>query len=239
MKNFIVLFFAISVVFLQSCGNSDSLKLPSNKVWAHRVNTIAELQEKENLFEGLETDLLYSFHQNKIFVCHDVEDTIDGLTFGEWLGTLQSPQKHGYWLDIKDLNQYNCDTVVSLIKLELKKYNVEHRAFIENSSPSVLKRIKELGMHTSLWVTNLCWTKIDTTDWISEVQMFCDSCQPDALSCEWRMYGALTTFFPDKNIFLWHTPASCSPENMEITRSLCRNKSVKIVLVDYDEPCGY
>ena len=239
MRNFLAFLYISIIVLFGSCSHDNDLILPENKVWAHKVNTIDELHSKEKLFDGIETDLIYSPYQNKLFVCHDIEDTIDNLSFSEWLDAIESPQKHSYWLDIKDINLQNCDTIVGIIQKELKKRHIENHAFIENSSFRTLKRVKQLGMHTSLWVTNFHWTKIDTADWINQVQRYCDSCQPDALSCEWRMYDALTTFFPDKNIFLWHTPASYKPENVELTRMMCRNKSVKIVLVDYDEPCNY
>lgn len=240
-KHLLILLFSAAMV-LTSCTkkNEDrTLILPENKVWAHRVNTIEEIQAKENSFEGMELDLFYSTYQNKLFVCHYDEDTIKNITLEKWLAAFKTPEKHCFWLDIKGLTLENCDTIVYNVKNNLKQYNLENKSFIENSSHKVLTRVKELGMHTSLWVENFLWSDIDTASWVNKVRQGCDICSPDALSCEWHMFGALTTFFPEKNIFLWHTPADETPENIEITREMCRNKSVKIVLVDYDEPVDY
>lgn len=239
MKNRLTLYILL-LTLLCSCSQNDGLKLPKNKVWAHKVNTLDDIRAKEDLFEGMELDIIYSPYQDKLFVCHNEEDTIKNITLDKWFDAFKKPKKHCFWLDIKGLTTDNCDVIVSHITRELKKHHIENRAFIESSKPQTLKRAKELGLHTSLWVPNFWWTDIDTISWLDKVQRDCDTCQPDALSCEWRMYDALTTFFPERNIFLWHTgDFGYTPENEEVTRMMCRNKSVKIVLVDYDKPCAY
>jgi len=96
--------------------------------------------------------------------------------------------------------------------------------------------VKNHGLHTSLWVDNFYWTTIDTASWVEKINGQIQIANPDGLSCEYRMFGALTEWFPDKNIFLWHTPAELTPENAALTRTFCLHPSVKIVLVDYDEP---
>ena len=70
------------------------------------------------------------------------------------------------------------------------------------SSVSTLQKVKELHLHTSLWVDNFYWTDIDTVDWINKVNKQIEELQPDAISCEFRMFDALTTYFPEQNIFL-------------------------------------
>lgn len=242
MKKYLTILLFFAALSLSSCAdkhNSGSLVLPENKVWAHCVNTIDDIRAKEDLFEGIELDIFYSTYQNKLFVCHDEEDTINNLSLENWLGAFKDPKKHCYWIDIKGLTPNNCDTIANLVNLALKQYNIENQSFIESSSSKALIRVKELGMHTSLWVDSFWWNSIDTTTWVNKVQEQCSIANPDALSCEWRMFDALTTFFPEKNIFLWHTPAEYTPENVEQTRKMCRNKSVKIVLVDYNEPIDY
>lgn len=241
MKKYLFAFLFIAALVSSSCNKpkDGSLVIPKNKVWAHRVNTIEELRAKENVFDGMELDIFYSAYQNKLLVCHYEEDTINNLTLDQWFAAIKKPSRHSYWLDMKNLDMNNCATVVGMILPELEKYDLKDNSFIENQNPWILKSVKELGMHTSLWVENFFWNDIDTATWVNKVQKQCEIANPDALSCEWRMYGALTTFFPEKNIFLWHTPASFTPENAELTREMCQNKSVKIVLVDYDEPIDY
>lgn len=39
-----------------------------------------------------------------------------------------------------------------------------------------------------------------------------------------------------ENIYYWDTPKKYTPENVEFTKKLCEEKSVKVVLVDYPTP---
>ena len=215
---------------------SGTWQLPRNKVWAHRVNDIATAQAKENAFGGMEVDIIYSQFQNQLLVCHDTQDTLNGLTLEQWFAALQNPSEHGYWLDVKDLNYQSADTVSSMIRDILTRYNVVNLAFVESWDPWVLQKVKRHHLHTSLWVDSFQWSDLDTTAWVAKVNQLADIAQPDALSCEFGMFGALTEFFPQKNIFLWHTPAKLNLENVKLTLKLCQHPSVKIVLVDYNPP---
>ena len=217
------------------CG----LRVPNNKIWAHRVNDTLAIHDKENQFGGMELDIIYSPYQDQLFVCHNDSDTINSLSLDLWLTSISHPKEHSYWLDVKNFNYYNAHPIATRIKEILQHHGIIDHAFIESSSVSALQKVKELHLHTSLWVDNFYWTDIDTVDWINKVNKQIEELQPDAISCEFRMFDALTTHFPEQNIFLWHTPAELTSENAELTRSFCRHPSVKIVLVDYDNPIEY
>ena len=47
------------------------------------------------------------------------------------------------------------------------------------------------------------------------------------------MFPLLCDTFPEQNIHFWDTPKDYTPENVEFTKKLCENESVKVVLVDY------
>lgn len=223
----------------QQASADGSLQLPDNKIWAHRVNDTASAREKEKQFNGMELDIVYSPYQNKLFVCHNEEDTVNGLTLDQWFAALKNPKKNGYWLDVKNLNYYTADGIATLVQETLDNYQIADQAFLESSSEKALKIVKEHGLHTSLWVDNFHWSSIDTADWGDKVSQQVRFAQPDALSCEYRMFGALTEYFSDQRIFLWHTPATLNEENAKITRELCQHPSVRVVLVDYDHPIPY
>ena len=53
---------------------------PDSKFWAHCVSTVALGRERSPLFDGLEVDVNYSESQDKIFMGHELYDTIHGLT---------------------------------------------------------------------------------------------------------------------------------------------------------------
>lgn len=94
-----------------------------------------------------------------------------------------------------------------------------------------------------LWVENLYWwkdrTKDDTIKVMNMIRSQIKELQPDAISCEYRMFPLLCDTFPEQNIHFWDTPKKNTPENVEFTKKLCENESVKVVLVDYDKPIDY
>lgn len=188
-----------------------NLHIPNNKIWAHRVNDTITAQDKENKFEGMELDIIYSPYQNKVFVCHNESDTINNLTLDLWFSSLKKPEDHCYWLDVKNFNYYNAEAISRLIKGILQKHGIQDHAFIESSSVNALRKVKEQDLHASLWVDNFYWTKIDTTDWVNKVTQQIEELHPDAISCEYRMFEALTTFFPEQNIFSCGTHPPNSP----------------------------
>lgn len=212
------------------------LELTEDKVWAHAVNDTLTAQVKETRFSGMELDVLYAPGQHQLFVGHNEEDTLKGLTLERWFASLRHPENGRFWLDMKNLNSINADEIAELVCDILKPYHLMDRAFLENSDSWALKKVKAHQLHTSLWVDSFSWSSIDTTAWVDKVNRQIKTASPDALSCEYNMFGALTEFFSDRNLFLWHTPASCTPENVALTRTFCEHPSVKVVLVDYEEP---
>ena len=88
-----------------------------------------------------------------------------------------------------------------------------------------------------LWVDNLYyWNKKDTASVIKKIRSQIDVLHPDAISCEYTMFPLLCDSFPEQNVHFWDTPKDYTHENVEFTKKLCENPSVKVVLVDYPTP---
>lgn len=244
-RNHLILGLLLIIVLLTGCHRQPTveidggLQLPKKKVWAHHVDDTLTAQARERCFEGLELDLVYSSSQRQLFVCHNEMDTVKGLTLQQYLAALEQPEKLCFWLDIKNMDYATADSISVLIKETLKPYGLLDRAFLESPDQWALGKVKLNGLHTSLWVDSFYYSDIDTVSWVERVSRRIQTAQPDAISCEYRMFGALVQFFPEQNIFLWHTPAPLTPENAELTKTFCRHPSVKIVLVDYDQPIKY
>ena len=75
--------------------------------------------------------------------------------------------------------------------------------------------------------------------WRDKISKRIAEAQPDVLSADYRMWQLLEEHFPDINILLWQTPASFNKENVEITKKICRDPHVQVLLVDYDKPVNY
>lgn len=236
--------FIISILSLLLAGacykNNQVIEMKENdflisKLWAHKTNDTAEAKRKKELFSGLEVDLYYSDYQKIIYVGHEAWDTITGLTFAAWLKALPSPEKTYYWLDMKNLNVNNANEIAEQIMYLTNKYEITSNVMVEHTDWQALKIIKEKGLKVILWVDNLYWwSEKDTIRWYDITKNKIESLQPEAISCEYRMFPLLNQSFPAENVFFWNTPIEDSVSNRNLTREMCLDTSVKVVLVDYE-----
>ncbi len=207
-----------------------------SKVWAHRVNNLDEVVEKQRQFMGMELDLIYSEEKNLFYVGHDLIDSNKNIYFTDWLSKLSKQERMNsyYWLDMKNINPENADKISISLNEVTQKYNIKSRVWVESYYWDALKTVKEHGFQVILWVENLHWqNELDTAQWFQKTKIIVDLLKPDGISCMYVMYPLLTDMFPDENIFFWHTPADFTPENVALTQKICREKMVKAVLVDY------
>lgn len=226
----------IVMLTLASCTKSD-LKYPKSKLWAHRANDTAVAREKSKCFDGLEVDVFYSEWQNKIFVGHNIEDTINELTLNTWFDAIENPSEKYFWIDFKNLDTKTADKAANIICGIMSSQKMTDNVFVENYNVNALKKIKGNGLLTILWTENLQWNKVDTATWIADTRRMIEDLSPDAISNEETMYELLIENFPKQNIHLWQkTSKKHKEENAVRTREICSNNSVKAVLVDYDQP---
>lgn len=239
MKNICLFIF---LTLLIACSRN----YPESKIWAHKVNDTIVAQQKELLFDGLEVDVQYSTFQNEFFIGHELVDTNNGLTLTQWFSSLKYASENWYWIDMKNLTVSNAEKISSKIKSLTDTFKITH-LMLESSNYKALKIVKECNIPTILWISDnfWYWKEFDTAGWFNLVQKKVDYVKPDALSCEYRLYPLLPDSFPEYPIHFWHTqvvdtvPIILTPENVAFTKEMCNNKSVKVVLVDYDQPIDY
>ena len=246
MKNIILSIFVLSLLF--SCDNENNIKnksfdYPESKTWKHGVYSKYDAQKYEGVFDGLEVDVIYSPEKNDIYVGRVVADTSKKQTLDNWLAILKKPDRMSYWIDFKNLSADNAILAFDVLDSIVEKYNIEHKFFVESKDVKALKIAKERDYHVLLWVENLhYWRKKtykDTVSVMRKIRNQIAELQPDAISCEYTMFPLLCDSFPEQNIHFWDTPKKYTPENVEFTKKLCENESVKVVLVDYPNPIEY
>ncbi len=246
MKNIILSIFVLSLLF--SCDNENNKKgksfdYPESKTWKHGVYSKYDAQKYEGVFDGLEVDVIYSPEKNDIYVGRVVADTSKKQTLDNWLAILKKPNRMSYWIDFKNLSVDNATVAFDVLDSIVKKYNLENKFFVESKDVKALKIAKERDYHVLLWVENLhYWRKRtyrDTVSVMRKIRNQIADLQPDAISCEYTMFPLLCDSFPEQNIHFWDTPKKYTPENVEFTKKLCENESVKVVLVDYPNPIEY
>lgn len=109
MKKFLV--FSLIIVALFSCGknkDNEGFQYPDSKVWKHGVYSKYDAQKFEDIFDGLEVDVIYSPEKDNIYVGRIVADTSKNLTLDEWFSVLKKPSELHYWIDFKNLSEKKC-----------------------------------------------------------------------------------------------------------------------------------
>ena len=235
----------LTVLMLVSCNNGEKkpYKYPKSKLWKHGVYSKYQAKELEGVFKGLEVDVIYSPEKNDIYVGRVVADTAKNQTLDDWFSVLRRPRRMSYWIDFKNLNAANAEQAYLVLDNLVAKYRIRNKFFIESQNVLALKMANERNYHTMLWVENLhYWGKKnyrDTLFVMNKIREQINELHPDAISCEYTMFPLLCDTFPEQNIHFWDTPKKYTPENVEFTQKICRNKSVKAVLVDYPTPIDY
>ena len=217
----------------------DKIKYPNTKTWYHGANTIEKAKEKSMIFEGLELDINFDRNSENLYVCHNIEDTILGLTIEEWFEALPNPSQNYYWIDFKNLHpdyvHYACEKILSLIY----KYNLKNRIWIEFYNIPELEIVKRYGIYTILTIENSNYQDYSLFIWQYFILGKIAQLKPEAIGCDHTMFNNLTKFFPNYHIFLWHSTLIYTDEDAEETRKMCQHPSVKVVLVDYENPITF
>lgn len=234
MKKILFAILLLSAI-AESCTKS-GFQYPDSKIWAHRVNDIEMAKSKSSYFDGLEVDVVYSEFQKKIFVGHDLKDTINNILLDDWFNAIEKPAKKKYWIDFKNLDTDNAIDVAYNICSIMARNRMHDNVFVESYNISALKKIKKTGLRIILWTDNLEWNNLDSATWIKQTKDKIYELKPDAISNSADMAELMTNTFPEQNVHLWQTPAKLNENNAELTRKLCSYNNVKVVLVDYDKP---
>lgn len=234
--------FVLSLILgLSSCHNN-RFKYSKSKIWKHGVYSKYDAAKYEKVFDGLEVDLIYSTDKDDIYIGRIEGDENKNCSFDEWLAMLKKPSKLRYWIDFKNLSADNCEKAIPILDKLTQKYKIKKKVMVESEMLEPLQYARDNGFFIILWVDDLYWRKHEREDSIevcNTIRNKINTLKPDAISGSYRMYPILCDTFPEQNIHYWDTPKKYSEENANFTRHLCKNKSIKVVLVDYDEPIDY
>jgi heptose-I-phosphate ethanolaminephosphotransferase len=244
------LYIFVALILLINCKQTpvnntniqNNFSFSPNKIWAHRVNSFKDIEEKHLIFEGLEVDLIYSTDINNFYIAHHDKDTFLGILLEDWIKHIPNPEKNWYWFDLKNLNKKNAEACALLLVKILNRYEVFHKTICESKDVKALAILKREGLAVSYWInSDVTFRKITGNYiWKKRIEKKIAFLKPNALSSFDWMYPLLATSFPDENILYWQSTLDHKTlESVELTRELCRIPNVKIVLVDYDEPVSY
>lgn len=231
----LLILLCVSCTYRQEFPTSDFC-YPESRVWAHSTTDTNIAKQKEPLFDGLELDVNYSEYQDKIFMGHELIDTLNCITLDQWFAALKDPKSKYFWVDMKNLDKHNAQRIADIILEQAEKYDIKDQLMVEHTDHRALKQLKDRGLHVILWVENSYWTGLRDRAWVRITSRHIHYLHPDALSCEYVMFPLLNHSFPNQNIHYWDTPREYNDTNVAHTRMLLQDPAVKVVLVDYPNP---
>ncbi len=137
-------------------------KNDNKKIWAHRglsvrfpENSIQSINASfENNFGGAELDIRFDAKQNRFVVSHDFPYIKQNNKLLFLQDVLQSLKTKNYylWFDLKNLNESNVDSILNLLNIINKKFQIKNRIFIESDSAEELYTLKKAGFNTGLFL---------------------------------------------------------------------------------------
>lgn len=203
ITSFIVLCIACVIVFPRAV-----LRIFfSEKIWAHRVNTIENLDYAAPKFKGVELDVVFDA-DNDVFDIHHPPEPSSGLTLSSYFSQHHKYSHLNYWIDFKNLCKENAipsslrvDSIISVNNIP-KSFVI-----IESTKTEFLHFFKDKGFLTSYYLpTGL--RKKDTTDIrkdLTHIKQKLKEAPTDYISIEYRDYTIINQHFPKHKKIIWST----------------------------------
>ncbi|MEX2349852.1 MAG: DUF2181 domain-containing protein [Flavobacteriaceae bacterium] len=215
----------------------------SQKVWAHRVNSIEKLKHTQEKYEGIELDLVFDTITNTFDVNHPPAISIN-LTLDEFLEELNKDEIKGVWLDFKNLNENN--SIESFRRLEhlVKKHDIApNKIIIESQHPEFLQIFSDSDFKTSYYLPSALYqlSKKKLKLKIAEIQKNINQYPTTAISTNINDYSIIKQHFPSKVKYLWSIDKIYTTrmfKNYFQTRKTLRDPKVEVLLIRVNSKKG-
>jgi hypothetical protein len=194
---------------------------------------LIKLKEAEEYFIGAELDLIYVEELNMLDVCHSLEQTTN-LSFKDYIGALRSRDMK-LWLDIKNLNKSNANTILKKIETIFKEYGYsKNNVLIETRFPGALGVFLESGYKTSYYLPYLhLLDEIKRKDTILYINKKLRGKPNIGISADYLSYPIIKKAYPLRNKYFWAMGNTKMFKNYFLIRNMLNDSSVKTVLVSF------
>jgi hypothetical protein len=235
----------VSIILLlqaTSCRKDSSGPVPitrSLQVWLHRVNTIEKAQHFQDSYSGFELDVHFDTCQQTFIVKHDAADT-STLTLPVWLGSVDKPERLGYWLDFKNLCSENGDAALNELLRIRQAFNLtNHPIVVESGFPPALVAFDTLNFRTSYYIP---WsdpggiTTVEEETWKNYIQGYLSSTGIETISGYYHQHDLMQRWFPGVNKLLWYLDSYDPAVKDSIIVLTKKDATVEVLLVGEDYP---
>ena len=176
----------------------------SNKIWAHRVNSIEKLNSALNHFDGVELDLVYNNKKDLFDVNHPPSKSI-GLTFEVYLNAIKKQQFPYLWLDLKNLSKENSISILNKLLYLFKSKNYPfHKILIESRQSNELLIFEKEGFKTSFYLPPNLNEKdrLSLSKSIFEIKTILNNQPNIAISTSFEDYNIIKNEFPNHKKYI-------------------------------------
>ena len=202
----------------------------SDKLWAHRVLNIDEVNVLSKDFQGVELDVFFNLNDKCFEIKH--HEPHSNINLNEYFSSTDSILSLKFWIDFKNLNSENVDSSLSLLNRLCDNYKIESNLIIESKDIVLLDKFKNNGFYISYWLPNFHF--IGSVFNILEVKNNLLKYQPDAISMPYSSVSFYSRKFPNYPIHCWTNDMIQDKDKIKI-RNLGKINNVKIVLTDFKE----
>ncbi|GGD83912.1 hypothetical protein GCM10011312_04950 [Planktosalinus lacus] len=208
----------------------------TEKIWAHRVNSLEKLNYTQKHYAGIELDVVYDLKTNTFDVNHPPAKSI-GLTLDTYFSSLNEKNNIGIWLDFKNLNEENEQE--SLIKLKelIKKHElIPQYMIVESQSPEYLFGFKQEGFKTSFYLPSSL-NRLSNEELIAkvlEIKTKIKNYPTNAISTNSVDYSIIAKHFPNEKKYLWNIDGLYNTrifKNFFLNRKVLKDPKVEVLLV--------
>ena len=212
-----------------------------DKIWAHRVNSTEKLKLADELFKGVEVDIILENDGDNYWfdVNHPPAESID-LKLEVYLESIKSDTMK-FWFDLKNLTERNVTIVESLLSHFIDKFNLKGRYILESSNYMALKYLSESGIFTSYYLPYLklnIMTDVEKTRKANQLIVNIKFAKVNAVSFPGYLYGYVKEYIlpnlKDIDVLLWFTKRSIENlEDAKFIQKIVNEEAVNVVLVKY------
>jgi len=229
----IMCLFALKIVF----SNTFLQSIANEKICIHRVNSVEKLKEVRGVYTGVELDVVFDNETNTFDVNHPPAKSIN-LSLENYLKEITEFQNLRLWLDVKNLNDGNVDSIIKRLNFICKSLNIQkERIIVESPSFNDLLKIKTNNYIVSYY---LPWPGLYTMEQaemdkqVSEILKKIDEAPSVYLSSDYRDYELMKKYFPKNEKLFWITKEVSSFSELTLLSEILSDDKVKVLLVQHE-----
>lgn len=208
----------------------------TEKIWAHRVNSLEKLNYTQKHYSGIELDIVYDLKTNTFDVNHPPANSI-GLTLDTYFSNLKEKNNTGIWLDFKNLNEENEQQALIKLKELIKKHELNPQFMIvESQSSEYLSGFKKNGFKTSFYLPTFLnqLSNEDLKGKVIEIKTKIKKYPTTAISTNSVDYSIIAKHFPNEIKYLWSIDGIYNTrtiKNFFLNRKALKDPKVEVLLV--------